>query len=237
MNGKAAVVTGGARGIGAAIARRLQSAGARVVVWDLVQPDAPVEFAQVDVRSGAEVTVAAAALDQVDVVVTSAGVYARGGLLETAPADLDRIIDVNLKGTYLVSQHLMPRLLAAQGVLLHVASGLALVPEPESPAYCASKAGVVMLTKCLAQTYAARGVRVNAILPGPIDTPMLRASVASPVELAAYAALNPMRRIGTVDDVANVAMFLVSDQARYVTGSLYAVDGGESSSSLYSLPA
>ena len=97
-----------------------------------------------------------------------------------------------------------------------------------------AKDGVVLLTKCLAQEYASKGIRVNAVLPGPIDTPLLRASLSDDAELEVYRNANPMRTIGEVSDVANIVFFLASNEARYVTGGMYSVDGGESTSSIYS---
>jgi len=122
----------------------------------------------------------------------------------------------------------------SKGNIINISSAIGIAPEPGSPAYCATKAAIVMLTKCMAQEYAAGGVRVNVILPGPIDTPLLRRVLSSDEAIHKYAELNPMRKIGKPEDVANVAAFLASDEASYVTGGIYSVDGGESSSSRYS---
>ena len=133
----------------------------------------------------------------------------------------------------MMCKHLLPILRKSKGNIINIASSIGIAPEPESPAYCATKAAVIMLTKCMAQQYAKEGIRVNAILPGPIDTPLLRSAFNSEHEIKEYAKANPMKRIGKPEDVANVAAFLASDEASYVTGGLYSVDGGESTSSLH----
>lgn len=229
-----AIITGGSQGIGKAIALGFKAEGIIPLVLDITEPDYEIEFRYCDVRDETTLAEIAAAEDAVDVLVNNAGVYIRASILETTQEQLDLIIDTNLKGSYLCSKHFIPRILSRKGNIINIASGLGIVPEPESPAYCAAKAGLIMLTKCLAQEYAAKGIRVNAVLPGPIDTPMLRAGLSSEVDLEAYRQTNPMKTIGSVEDVANVVLFLASDEARFVTGGLYSVDGGESTSSIYS---
>ena len=118
----------------------------------------------------------------------------------------------------------------SKGNIINVASALGVNPENESPAYCSSKAAVIMLTKCMAQANASKNVRVNAILPGPIDTPLLRKSFKTQKELDEYAKTNPMKKIGSAEEVARVALFLASDDSSFITSSTYEVDGGETSS-------
>ena len=149
-------------------------------------------------------------------------------------SQLLRNIGNKIKGTNLMCTYGMQLIKNSKGTIINISSGLGLVPDPAAPAYCATKAAIIMLTKCMAQEYAAGGVRINAILPGQIDTPMLRSVFTSEEEFDDYAKSNPLGKVGKVEDVANVAAFLVSDEASYVTGSLYTVDGGESSSSLHS---
>ena len=231
---KTALITGGSNGIGKSIAQRFLKEGAKVIVFDIAKPDYEVEFYRVDISKEEQIEKAFVQIEQLDILVNNAGVYFRAPVEKTSKEQLDKIIDINLKGTYLVSKHAIPLIRKTKGTIINIASGLGIVPEPESPAYCSTKAAIIMLTKCMAQQYAPEGLRVNAILPGPIDTPMLRESFSTEKEIEEYKRLNPMKRIGKPEDVASIAVFLVSDEANYVTGGLYSVDGGESTSSLYS---
>lgn len=232
---KLAVVTGGSSGMGLAIARKLREQGMDVAVFDIQPPPEPFSYYyRVDIRRDEEIRAAAGQLPRVDVLVNNAGVYFERYLEDTTDEEIDRMVDINVKGTYRVSRDLLPKLLESRGSIVTVASCLGLVPELTSPLYCTTKAGLVMLTKCLAQQYADRGLRVNCVLPGPIDTPLLQASFPDREAEARCAGRIPMRRIGRPEDVANMVAFLVSDEAGYITGSAFPVDGGVSSSSLYS---
>ncbi len=231
---KTALVTGGSSGIGKAIAQRFIREGAKVIVFDIEKPDYDAEFHQVDIRKEEQIEKAFRKINHLDILVNNAGIYFQAYVEETDKGQLDKVIDVNLKGTYLVCKHALPLIKKSKGNIINISSALGIVPELKSPAYCSTKAAVIMLTKCMAQEYASKGIRVNAILPGPIDTPLLRNSVSSQKEIDEIAELIPMKRIGKPEEVANIAVFLVSDEASYVTGGLYSVDGGESSSSLYS---
>lgn len=223
---KQIVVTGGSSGIGKAAAQHFIEQGHNVIIFDTAEPDFDVVYHQVDVRHEEQIAAAFSAIKSLDVAVNSAGVYRIATAAAMPVEDLNTVIDTNLKGTFLMSKHALPLLEKTSGVLINIASSLGVVPEADSPAYCASKAGVIMLTKCLALAHAGK-VRVNAVLPGPIDTPMLQAAFTSKEEMAEYAKTVPMQRIGTPQDVANVIDFLVSDKAAYVTGATYTVDGGE----------
>lgn len=235
MDGKKlAVVTGGSSGMGLAIARRLREKGMDVAVLDVQAPPEPFPYYQVDIRRDAEIRAAAEELARVDILVNNAGVYFERYLEDTTNEELDRMVDVNIKGTYMVTRDFLPKLLKNRGSIVMVASCLGLVPELTSPLYCTTKAGLVMLTKCLAQQYADQGLRVNCVLPGPIDTPLLQASFPDKAAEERCAARIPMRRIGRSEEVANMVAFLVSDEAGYITGGAFSVDGGVSSSSLYS---
>lgn len=235
MNGKQlAVVTGGSSGMGLAIARKLREQGMEVAVFDVQPPPEPFLYYQVDIRRDGEIRAAAEKLPRADVLVNNAGVYFERYLEDTTDEEIDRMVDINVKGTYRVTRDLLPKLLESRGSIVTVASCLGVVPELTSPLYCATKAGLVMLTKCLAQQYADRGLRVNCVLPGPIDTPLLRASFPDEAAAERCAARVPMRRIGRPEEVAAMVAFLVSGEAGYITGGAFPVDGGVSSSSIYS---
>lgn len=234
LEDRVVLVTGGSNGIGEAIGKLFSEEGAEVIIFDTEEPSYDARFFNVDVREEQQIASAFEEIDMLDVLVNNAGVYEQSLVEHTSKQQLDKIIDTNLKGYYLVSKYAIPLLKETDGTIINISSGLGEVPEPASPAYCASKAGINMLTKCMAQQYAEQKVRVNAVLPGPIDTDMLADAFDTENELEEYATLNPMRRIGEPEDVAEVALFLASDRAHYVTGGMYSVDGGESSSSLYS---
>ena len=231
---KTALITGASKGIGKAIAQRFIKEGAKVIVFGIEKPEYEVEFYNVDVTDEEQIEKAVKKINKVDILINNAGIYFCGLVENTKKEDLDKIIDVNLKGTYLMCKHVLPLLKKTKGNIINISSSIGIVPEPESPAYCSTKAAVIMLTKCMAQEYAKIGLRVNSILPGPIDTPLLRSVFSSQKELDEYANTNPMKRIGKPEEVANVAVFLASEEASYVTGGLYSVDGGESTSSLHS---
>ena len=232
LAGRTALITGGSGGIGKAIARRFKNEGAEVIIFDLEKPDYSGKFFRVDVGVEEQIEEAFRKIKKLDILVNNAGIYLQTHVEKTKPEELERLIDTNWKGVYLMCRYALP-LLKSKGSIINIASSLGVVPEPESAAYCSTKAAVIMLTKCLALEHASAGLRVNAILPGPIDTPLLRRVFSSEKERVEYAKLNPMGRIGTPEDVANVALFLASDEAGYVTGGLYTVDGGESVSSPY----
>ena len=235
MDGKQlAVVTGGSSGMGLAIARKLREQGMEVAVFDIQPPPEPFLYYQVDIRRDGEIRAAAEKLPRADVLVNNAGVYFERYLEDTTDEEIDRMVDINVKGTYRVTRDLLPKLLESRGSIVTVASCLGVVPELTSPLYCATKAGLVMLTKCLAQQYADRGLRVNCVLPGPIDTPLLRASFPDEAAAERCAGRIPMRRIGRPEEVAAMVAFLVSGEAGYITGGAFPVDGGVSSSSIYS---
>jgi len=234
LSNKTAIVTGGSSGIGKAIAKRFIKEGAKVIVFDLKKPEYDAEFHNVDVRKEADIKKAFSKIKKVDIVVNDAGVFEEVFVKDTTEKQFDDILDTNLKGVFFMCKYAVPLLQKSRGNIINIASALGVVPQPGSAAYCASKAGVIMITKCLAQEHAHEGVRVNAILPGPIDTPLLRKAFRSEAELQQFLKLMPMKRLGSPEDVANVALFLASDDAGFVTGSTYGVDGGEAISNAYS---
>ena len=232
MSSKTAIVTGGSSGIGLAIARKLRDQGVQVCVFDIQPPPEDFLYFPVDIRRTEEIQAAVSQIPAVDILVNNAGVYFEKYLEDTTDGEIDRMVDVNIKGTYRVTRAVIGKLKAVRGCVIIIASCLGVVPELTSPLYCATKAGLIMLTKCLAQQYADCGVRVNCVLPGPTDTPLLR----FPDEAAARRCAErvPLRRLGRPEDVANMAAFLAGGEAGYVTGGAFPVDGGVSSTSMYS---
>lgn len=229
-----AIVTGGSSGMGLAIARKLHSLGMNVIVFDIQPPPDPFRFYQVDIRSDEQIRAALSQISQVDILINNAGIYFEKYLEETSNDDIDRMVDINIKGTYQMTRDTFPKIKASRGSIIIIASCLGLVPELTSPLYCTTKAGLVMLTKCLAQQYADCGIRVNCVLPGPINTPLLQKSFPDSAAERHCAERIPIKRIGQPEDVANMVAFLVSPEANYITGGAFPVDGGVSSSSLYS---
>jgi NAD(P)-dependent dehydrogenase (short-subunit alcohol dehydrogenase family) len=236
LGGKRALVTGVASGIGAACARLFAREGARVAGLDLAKPPADVAlvaFHEADVREEAQVKsaveAAARALGGLDVVVNAAGVAGGGPAHLCELAEWKRVLDVNLTGTFLVSKHaLAPMLEKKSGSIVNLASVEGLEGGEAMSAYNASKGGVVLLTRNLALDYGVHGIRVNAVCPGFIRTPMTApladpgfAEITRRIEEA-----HALGRLGEPEEVANVALFLASDEASFVTGASFTVDGG-----------
>jgi NAD(P)-dependent dehydrogenase (short-subunit alcohol dehydrogenase family) len=240
LQGKVAVVTGGASGIGRAAALKCMAEGARVVVAD-VQDGTPVVaaarthgqeilFRRTDVSLAADVAdlmhSTGQALGRLDVLIAAAGIG--GGSAATADyteADFDRVIAVNLKGVFLCMKHAIPEMLrSGGGAIVNIASVMGLVGLPHTPAYSAAKGGVVQLTKVAALEYAARNIRVNCICPGMIDTPMTQRIPAA--NQRHFLDRQPLSRFGTADEIAAAAVFLASDASSFTTGATLAVDGG-----------
>jgi len=251
LTGRSAVVTGGAVGIGFGIARRLAEAGAKVLVADLDGAAAEgaaatlrgegrvAQAVAVDVRSAADVErmveTAVAAHGRLDVLVNNAGIYPFMPVLAMTEELWDRVLDVNLKGTFLCAQAAAKQMVAqgGGGVIVNIASIDAYHPSSVGLAhYDASKGGVVMFTKNLALELGPHRIRVVAIAPGSVTTPGTRAATAAmgPIDVEAmnraFLARIPLGRTGTPDDIGRVALFLASDAAAYITGSTVFVDGG-----------
>jgi NAD(P)-dependent dehydrogenase (short-subunit alcohol dehydrogenase family) len=226
LEGKAAVVTGAAGGIGAATLCALDAAGASALGMDL-RAIPPMRQADVSDRAGfqRELSRAAAALGGLDVLVNAAGTVVRGDALQFSPEDWDRTLDTNLGGTFFACQA-AARIMRERGggVIINVASELAIAATANRASYIASKAGVAGLTRALAVEWGPLGIRVNAVAPGLTRTGMT--ADLSPEELEQYRLQSPNRRLAEPEDIADVIVFLASDAARHVVGQMVVVDGG-----------
>jgi glucose 1-dehydrogenase len=241
LKGRAAVVTGAGSGIGYAIAERLASAGASVCVNYLGYEQEAKELAsklpkaiavRADVSNAAEVSAmfeqARRELGSVDVLVNNAGVEKPVPFLDLDEKTWDLMIDVNLKGAFLCSQAAarIMRDSGRGGSIVNISSVHEDVPFPMFAPYCASKGGLRMLMRDIAVELAPHRIRVNNVAPGAIATPINTETLEDPEKVAALQGIIPLRRIGTPEEVASVVLFLASDDASYVTGSTYYVDGG-----------
>jgi NAD(P)-dependent dehydrogenase (short-subunit alcohol dehydrogenase family) len=226
------LVVGASRaGIGAAIARAFLAAGATVAITGAEPEPAPEDrgrfaYTQMDVTDGDAVHRLAARMQRLDVLVNCAAITARGE--EMAPAFFEHVVDVNLHGTFRVAEAFHPQLKANGGVLINIASMYAQFGSPRNPAYGASKAAVVQLTKSLAIAWAGDGIRVNAVAPGFIVTEQSARSRTDPAHVAAVNLRTPMARWGQPDDIAGPVLFLASAAAAFMTGTCLAIDGGYS---------
>jgi NAD(P)-dependent dehydrogenase (short-subunit alcohol dehydrogenase family) len=245
LKGRRALVTGANSGIGAGIAKALAAAGARVTVNFVVDPDAAATVVagirqaggeavslQADVADAAQVGAMFATLDRtwggLDVLVNNAGIDGpRAMAWEADPRDWERVLRVDLLGAFHCAREALKRMVAQRsGVVLNLTSVHEKVPWSGYSAYTAAKAGLAMTTKTMAQEAAPFGVRVVALAPGAIRTPINRSVWSDPANLADLLTKVPLDRIGEPEEVARVAVFLVSDAASYLTGSTVYVDGG-----------
>jgi NAD(P)-dependent dehydrogenase (short-subunit alcohol dehydrogenase family) len=230
ISGRHALVTGGTSGIGAAIAAALAEAGCQVTAAGLPPaegadgPPAGVTTVGLDVTDAASIDRLAGGLDRLDILVNAAGIIRR-----SAEYDLEtfaQVVDVNLTGTMRLCSACRPLLAERGGAIVNVASMLSFFGAGLAPGYSASKGGIVQLTKSLAIAWAAEGIRVNAIAPGWIATPLTQALQDDPARSEAILSRTPMKRWGTPGDLAGSVIFLCSPAAAFVTGVILPVDGG-----------
>lgn len=250
FSGKVAIVSGGARGIGRAVARKLAGEGASVVICSdreeqveetvaaLREEGLEVRGVRADVTSSADMKklmdLASETYGGVDVLVNSAGVQRYGTVVETEEEVWDEVLDVNLKGVYLASRYAIPEMRKrGGGAIVNLSSVQAFASQTGVAAYTASKGGINALTRAMALDHAGENIRVNAVCPASVDTPMLRWSADlfkgdKSVEetLEDWGRMHPLGRVARPEEVAEVIAFLASARASFITGGDYKVDGG-----------
>jgi 3(or 17)beta-hydroxysteroid dehydrogenase len=244
LENKVALVSGGARGIGAAITKILAQEGAKVVIGDVLEDagqktaaeinDAGGEcvFVRLDVTSEAAwnsaVGEAVSRFGKLDILVNNAGVTSRGMIEDISVDDWTRVMDVNIKGGFLGTKASIPLMRAnGGGSIVNISSGAAIAPQPNtSGAYSASKGAVRIFTKSTAIQYAGENIRCNSVHPGPVETDMLNLSREDDTELATMKARVPLGRFGSAEDIAYGVLYLASDESSFVTGSELVIDGG-----------
>jgi 2-deoxy-D-gluconate 3-dehydrogenase len=245
LSKRVAIITGAGNGIGASIASRLAGAGASIIVSDISEEAAVKTVAAIQGQGGTAVAFRADAISisdsenlvrfaeaqfgRLDILVNNAGVYSYVPFLELVEEQWDRMIDINMKGLMFQTQAFVRALRARdrQGTIINLASIGSFKPNINFETYDASKAGVAMLTRSMALNLAKFGIRVNGIAPGLISTPGVAAMDSNSKEnVDKITAGVPLKRLGEADDVAKVALFLASDAANYMTGSIVVVDGG-----------
>ena len=247
LTDRVALVTGAASGIGRSMSLMFASHGAVVAAVDIDQSGLDTLSSQSEVGEGsltcfrADVTsrtdcerTVSSILDRysrLDILCNNAGIISRATVLEIEEADWDHHMSINLKSVYLWSRAVLPSMIQqGSGVILNTGSGWGLTGGPRAASYCASKGAVVQLTRAMAIDHGPQGVRVNCICPGDTDTPMLRNEAHQVGERTSLfleeAADRPLGRLGTPDEIARAALYLVSDDASFVTGTTLVVDGG-----------
>ena len=239
LDGRKALVTGGASGIGEATCRALSAAGASVAIVDVDQPRAEALAAELpgasplifDITDESQVASAFARLPALDILVNNAGIGLVGGVEETGLADFQRLFRVNVEGTYLVTRAAMPLLRSSRGCIVNIGSVAGLVGIKKRFAYCATKGAVVAMSRQLAVEYAGQ-LRVNCICPGTVDTPFVEAYLEKyhkHEKEKVRAELNlrqPVGRLGRPEEIAALAVYMCTAEAEFMTGSVVAIDGG-----------
>ena len=238
LEGRVAVVTGGTGGIGTAICARLAKEGARVIAADLSDPgiDNPaITFHPLDVTSEDSVKALAETVtrdhERLDILVNAAGIEIEKTIEDTSLAEWNHIFAVNVPGAFLVSKYLVGLMRdTGAGSIINFGSYDGFIADPSLAAYCATKGAVHALTRAMACDHGPENIRVNAICPGYIDTPMLQSFFGDSGDIeslkGAVRDVHPMKRYGTPDDVAGLVNWLAGDEARYASGQLWVLDGG-----------
>jgi NAD(P)-dependent dehydrogenase (short-subunit alcohol dehydrogenase family) len=244
---KVALITGGTSGIGEATALLFAKEGAKIAITgrnqkrghavteQILKDGGEAIFVRTDVRKADEcrrvVAETVGAFKRLDILFNNAGIFYPHTVLDCTEEEWDLQIDVNLKGTFLMSKFALPGMIdQGRGVIINNSSGWGIVGGDAAAAYCASKGGVVLLTKAMAIDHGRQGIRVNCICPGDVDTPMLpedaRMRGQKWEDYLAGCSKRPLGRIGTVDEIAKAALFLASDDSSFMTGATLVVDGG-----------
>ncbi|MEP7102492.1 MAG: SDR family NAD(P)-dependent oxidoreductase [Burkholderiales bacterium] len=245
LEGQVAIVTGASQGIGAACAERLSHDGAAVALWDvddmrgtalaasLNERGRRAIFQHCNVADAREVEAALAAtlqaFGQVDALISNAGIFKAANFLDITEADWDAVIDINLKGAFLVGQAVARAMVAAgrPGAIVNMSSVNGIMAIPSIASYNASKGGVNQLTRVMALALADHGIRVNAVAPGTIATELAQKAVLGSDEAKArIMSRTPMKRLGEPSEIADVCAFLVSSASSYMTGEIVYIDGG-----------
>ncbi len=247
LEGRVALISGAASGIGRGTARRLAESGASVVLLDIheeggrrtaseIQNEgAHALFISCDVRSDSDcrraVELSANAFGRMDILVNNAGLAVRKNTVDLEEGEWDLSLDVMLKGPFLLSRHVIPHMIrCGGGSIINMGSGWSLKGGPDAVAYCAAKGGILNMTRAMAIDHGPDNIRVNCVCPGDVDTPLLRSECAQiGAEESAFlaeAAQRPLGRIGMPEDVANAVLFFASDLSKWVTGAFLVVDGG-----------
>ncbi len=236
LDGKVGLITGGASGIGAAIAKKFVTNGAKVIIVDVDEvsgkataQELGLHFYPLDIGDESAVNATVEKITnefaRIDILVNNAGITNDKLLLRMTKEDWERVININLTGTFLVTRAVVKYMMKHRfGRIINIASVIGLIGNAGQANYAASKAGIIGFTKSCAKEFASRNITVNAIAPGFIET---RMTEKLPEEVKqAYFKLIPLGRFGKPEDVANLALFLASDQADYITGQVIAIDGG-----------
>ena len=242
LKDKAAVITGSARGIGRAIAEKLAAAGSKIVISDILAEEGEKTAKEIKEKYGVETVFIAAnvadsqsaeelvnkafeAFGRIDTFVNNAGITRDTLLLRMKEDDFDRVISVNLKGTFNCSQSVLKKMIKQRsGSIINIASVIGLIGNIGQANYAASKAGIIGLTKSIAREGAARGVRANSVAPGFIKSDMTHI-LTEEIQKQILSQI-PAGEIGTPEDIANAVLFLASDLSTYITGQTLTVDGG-----------
>ena len=238
FTGKHALVTGASGGIGAAIVSKLRAAGARVAVADRdvsgIEAEAHLPGDLLDPTYADGLPQAATdALGGLNILINNAGVITRGSVTETSDADWSLSVGVNVEAPFRLCRAAIPIMAAAGGgAIVNTASCWGLRPGPNHALYCMTKAAIASLTQCMGMDHARQGIRINAVCPNEVNTPMLRAGFAKrgfdpDTAVAELGKSVPLGRIAEPEDIADVVLFLVSERARYMCGSLVEVNGGK----------
>ena len=236
LKDKVAVITGGSGGIGMAICERLNSEGAKVINLDIASPpNTNHEHLALDITDESAIKEAFALIakqhGKVNILINAAGIEIEKTIEETSLDEWNRIFAINVSGTFLISKYALPLMRkAGGGSIINFGSYDGFIADPELAAYCATKGAIHALTKAMACDYGAENIRVNAICPGYIDTPMLQSFFRDSGDIKsleqAVKDIHPLRRYGTPEDVASLVNWLASDEARYASGQLWVLDGG-----------